>query len=255
MKRTIKLALALLGVCLASQSLAENQEAAQAAAAFGARQSVVALSLSPDGSSVAYIAPRSGQASALYTQALATGSKARLALIAEGKPERLQSCSWVANDRLVCIIFGVVNDIDIGLVYKSRLIAVNTDGSNLKVLSNQENIYTRGVLLSGGHVIDWLPDEDGFVLMARRYFPDDHTGSNIGSKREGVGVDRVNTRTLEVTHVEEPRPEAADYISDGRGVVRIHGEKRTARGTGYGDHQVFVSVGGLETMAEVRRLR
>ena len=230
MRRTIDLAVALVCVCLASQSLAENQEAAQAAAAFGARQGVVGLSLSPDGSSVAYVVPRSGQASALYTQALATGSKAKLALLVEGKPERLESCSWVANDRLVCIIFAVVTDMEIGLVYKSRLIAVNTDGSNLKVLSNRENIYTRGVLLSGGHIIDWLPDEDGFVLMVQRYLPDDHTGSSLGSKREGVGVDRVNTRTLELTHVEEPRREVADYISDGRGVVRIQAKNEVRVG-------------------------
>jgi dipeptidyl aminopeptidase/acylaminoacyl peptidase len=221
MKRTIKLTVALIAVCLTRQSFAEGLESVQAASAFGARQSVVGLSLSPDGASVAYIAPGPGQATSLYTQSLATGAKAKLAALAAGKPERLRSCSWVANDRLVCTLFAVIYESEIGLVYKSRLIAVNADGSNLKVLSNQENEYTQGVLLSGGHVIDWLPDEDGFVLMVQRYLPDDHTGSHLGSKREGVGVDRVNTRTLEVTHVEEPRLEAVDYISDGRGVVRI----------------------------------
>jgi dipeptidyl aminopeptidase/acylaminoacyl peptidase len=128
----------------------------------------------------------------------------------------------------------VINEPEIGLVYKSRLIAVNADGSNLKVLSKQENLYTRGYLLGGGRVIDWLPDEDGFVLMVQRYLPDDHTGSRLGSKREGVGVDRVNTRTLAVSHVEEPRLEAVDYITDGRGIVRIMGinEARAGMDTG-----------------------
>ncbi|MEO8019393.1 MAG: S9 family peptidase [Pseudomonadota bacterium] len=234
MMRIIKLAAALITVCLPPQSFAQNQEGSQAAIAFGARQSVSGLSLSPDGSSVAFIAPGPGQASSLYTQSLAAGAKARLAVLAAGKPERIGSCSWVANDRLVCTVYAVVIDSEFGLLYKSRLIALNADGSNLKVLSNQENIYTHGVLLGGGHVIDWLPDEDGFVLMVQRYLSDEHTGSRLGSKREGVGVDRVDTRTLDVTHVEEPRPEAVDYISDGRGIVRIFGKKemRAGRDTG-----------------------
>jgi dienelactone hydrolase len=134
----------------------------------------------------------------------------------------------------VCTVFAVVNDLEFGLLYKNRLIAVNADGSNLKVLSNQENIYTNGVLTGGGQVIDWLPDEDGFVLMTQHYLPDEHTGSRIGSRREGLGVDRIDTRTLEVTHVEEPRPEAVDYVSDGRGVVRIRGlgDSRAGMDTG-----------------------
>src|SRR4051812_10473397 len=195
MRRAMKFAAALVCVCTASQSFADNQEAAQAAAAFGARQSVTGLSLSPDGSSVAFIAPGSGQASSLYTQSLAADAKPRLALFAPGKPERIRNCSWVANDRLVCTIYAVINDIDHGLVNKSRLVAVNADGSNLKVLSNQENIYTDGILLGGGRVIDWLPDEDGFVLMTQHYLPDAHTGSHLGSSRNGLGVDRLNTRT------------------------------------------------------------
>ena len=226
----MKFAAALICVCPASQSFADDQEAAQAAAAFGARQSITELRLSPDGSSVAFIAPGSGQASSLYTQSTTAGAKPRLALLVPGKPERLRDCSWVANDRLVCTIYAVVNDIEVGLVNKRRLIAVNADGSNLRVLSNQENTYTDGILLGGGHVIDWLPDEDGFVLMTQHYLPDAHTGSHLGSTREGLGVDRMNTRTLEVTHVEEPRPEAVDYITDGRGVVRITGKNESHAG-------------------------
>lgn len=43
------------------------------AAAFGARESVESISLSPDGSKLAYVAPVVGQGSALYTVDLATG--------------------------------------------------------------------------------------------------------------------------------------------------------------------------------------
>jgi len=79
-----------------------------AAAAFGARPGVADLSLSPDGKSVAYIVPTKGQGSMLVTLDLAEGSKTHVALRASGKPERLGNCHWVSNERLVCIMYGVV---------------------------------------------------------------------------------------------------------------------------------------------------
>jgi len=45
------------------------------AEAFGARESVEQISLSPDGSKIAYIAPRPGQGAALYTVNLADGAR------------------------------------------------------------------------------------------------------------------------------------------------------------------------------------
>jgi dipeptidyl aminopeptidase/acylaminoacyl peptidase len=72
-------------------------------------------------------------------------------------------------------------------------------------------------------VIDWLPDQNGAILMTRQYLPDTHTGSHLGSDKEGLGVDLVDTRTLSVKQVEAPRPDAVFYVSDGRGTVRVMG--------------------------------
>jgi hypothetical protein len=51
--------------------------------------------------------------------------------------------------------------------------AVNADGSNLKMLSTKTNDFSRGVQLGGGEVIDWLPlrqtdvsDHSGFMPAA-----------------------------------------------------------------------------------------
>jgi dipeptidyl aminopeptidase/acylaminoacyl peptidase len=133
----------------------------------------------------------------------------------------------VTNDRLVCSIYGVVNP-GIGLVPFSRLVAVNADGKNLQLLSKKDNEFTRGLQIGGGEVIDWLPDENGAVLMARNYLPDEHLGSRLSSSREGLGVDRVDTRTLAIKTVEPARNGAVVYISDGRGKVRILGVKGTS---------------------------
>jgi dienelactone hydrolase len=207
---------------MTSASPAQNTKTFDAAAAFGARPTVADLSLSPDGSSVAYVAPTAGQGSALFTVDLAKGAKSRIALLANGKPERIEKCHWVSNERLVCSTFGVVRSA-LGLMRYTRVMAVDRSGGNLKVLSTQANEHTQGWLFHGGEVIDWLPDEDSSVLMSRLYVPDEHLGSHIGSRSEGLGVDSLDTRNLTIKSLEVPSKDAFTYITDGRGAVRIVG--------------------------------
>ena len=212
---------------LASLPLLSIAEPAfDAAKAFGARPRVEYVSLSPDGTSVAYVSPTTGQGSVVYVQSLAKGASlaSKPILGASGKPERLGGCDWVSNQRLVCVVYGVVaSDALLEPVAVSRLIAVNTDGTKMQLLSTRDSFFTRGMQLSGGNVIDWLPDEDGAVLMTRVYLPDDHTGSHIGLSKHGIAVDRIDTQTLAVQTIEQPRDDVLAYISDGRGTVRIVG--------------------------------
>src|SRR5216684_4240906 len=207
---------------MASASTAQNTKTFDAAAAFGARPTVADLSLSPDGLSVAYVAPTAGQGSALFTVDLAQGAKSRIAMLANGKPERIEKCHWVSNERLVCSTFGVVRSA-LGLMTYTRIMSVDRSGGNLKVLSTQANEHTQGWLFHGGEVIDWLPDEDSSVLMSRLYVPDEHLGSHIGSRSEGLGVDSLDTRNLNIKSLEVPAKNAFTYITDGRGAVRIVG--------------------------------
>ncbi len=153
-------AIALLGFILAAPEVS----AFDAAAAFGARPSAADVSLSPDGNSVAYVAPTQGMGSVLYTVRLEEGAKPKIALVAGGKPERLAGCDWVSNDRLVCTVYGILQDPMITLVPVNRVVAVNADGSNPKLLSTLNNFYTRGLALGGGSAArksdlqrrDWL---------------------------------------------------------------------------------------------------
>jgi dipeptidyl aminopeptidase/acylaminoacyl peptidase len=219
----------LLGLALASALLtagaqAQSAEPAKpfdAAAAFGAREGVTNLSLSPDGSRVAYVAPTTGQGSVVLTRGFAADSPVKQALAADGNPERIERCDWLSNERLVCTIYGVVADALYSVLPFTRVIAVNADGSNLVLLSRKDNIYTRGLQLGGGKVINWLADEEDAVLMTRRYLPDEHLGSRGGSYKNGLGVDRIDTRTVAATSIEPPRADAEDYFSDARGTVRI----------------------------------
>lgn len=191
-------------ICVAIPIAAQGDQPFDAAAAFGARPSVADLTLSPDGLRVAYVAPGPGQGSVVYTLELAKGAGPHAALGAAGKPDRLGGCEWVSNTRLVCIVHGVVN----GPLLELRMVAVNADGSNLKLLSTKSNFYTRGLQLGGGNIIDWLPDQDGAALMSRVYLPDSRLSSRVGSSAEGVGVDWIDTQSASTKSIEPPRRDA-----------------------------------------------
>jgi len=211
--------LAILGVC--APSLAEDAKPFDAAAAFGARPSIADMSLSPDGQSVAYITPTDGQGASVYTLSLAKGASPKLALRATGKPDRIANCAWASNERVVCDVYAILKDPTLRFVPYSRVVAMNADGTGFQLLSKRDSFYAHGLQLGGGNVVDWLPEEHGAVLMTRVYLPDDHLGTRFGSKNRGLGVDWVDTQTLAVKPIEVPRQDAAGYLTDGRGMVRI----------------------------------
>ncbi|HEX8381527.1 MAG TPA: S9 family peptidase [Allosphingosinicella sp.] len=191
-------------------------------AAFGARESVLDVSLSPSGTKVAFISPGPARSTLLYTVDVGSEAEPRLTLSADGKPERLSSCGWVNEQRLICEIYMVLENIVPGQpAGATRLVAINADGSNAKLLSRRGRSDDLYVALRGGEVIDWQPGTEGSVLMGRQYVPEARKGSNIQDSREGYGVDRIDTASLSGKGVEPPKRDASDYISDGRGNIRI----------------------------------
>lgn len=189
------------------------------AAVFGKRESVEGIRLSPDGSKLAYIAPTRGQGSSLYSVDLASG-ESKLVTAVDGEKQRLGGCNFVSNDRFVCTVWAMVSNGDLVLPV-SRVVAIDENGSGVKVLSQEQNLYSRYWNLWGGGVIDWLPDDEGAVLMGRDYVPEQRERTRIEQRERGFGVDRIDTRTLQSRRVEAPRLNASEYISDGEGRVRI----------------------------------
>lgn len=229
MKKNIPIIAALT---LSSSVLAaQGGKAIDAAAAFGARPSIEQMSLSPDGMSVVYIAPSAGQGATAYTLSLAKGSVPKPALAANGNPDRVNRCDWVSNQRLVCMIYGVIKGVEaFEPVAFSRAVAINADGSNLKMLSSTGNNHSRGLQLDGGDIVDWLPEEDSAVLIERTHLADDRIESRLGSARSGLALDRLDTRNLSVKTVLPPSEAAVEYITDGRGNARIMGSRSTHGG-------------------------
>jgi dipeptidyl aminopeptidase/acylaminoacyl peptidase len=216
----------LLSAAVSAQTQAPTPAPAAAPAdpaiSFGARESIENISLSPGGTKVAFVAPGKGQGNVLYTVDVAGDAVPQKTLTASGDPERITSCNWVSERRLVCSVYSLVQDAG-ELIPYTRVVAVNAGGGDLKLLSRTQRADDVDVALGGGEVIDWLPSEDGAVLMGRQYVPQERLGTHVLDKREGFGVDRIDTLTLASKAVEPAKPLATEYISDGHGTVRIMG--------------------------------
>lgn len=221
----LKQLLLFTAATLAAPVFAQNKDAA----AFGAREHIQHVSLSPDGSKVAYIVPDKGQGNRLYTVDITNGGEPQATLAASGDPERLSYCEWVSNARLVCLIRMVIRD-ETQPANVTRLIAINADGTEMKLVSVRQGKNAERFSYYGGSLIDLLPGDDGAVLLGRAYVPEGKTGSLIAKTEEGYGVDRVDTRTLASKSVVRPTRLAAEYISDGIGTVRIMGVAKTDAG-------------------------
>ena len=106
----------------------------------------MALSLSPDGTRVAFIAPVKGHGAQLVTGTVEPELRGKPIMFSDGKPFRLQGCRWVSNDRLVCQVYGIVRDTSrtTELMPISRWFAVNADGATCRLLAVQRTINSRG---------------------------------------------------------------------------------------------------------------
>jgi dipeptidyl aminopeptidase/acylaminoacyl peptidase len=212
-------AVAAIGVGAHAQT---THSLADDAAAFGARPAVSAPSLSPDGSSVLYITPGPGPKTFAVISNLASG-KSTVMTSADGDPEILSWCNYSASDRAVCRIRALTHQIS-QIIGFERLISMNTNGTDGKLLGQKSSFYDTALRQTDAYILDWRGSADGKVLMERVYVPEGGqaaVGSRLARKKSGLGVDLVDTRTLQSSTVEQPREEASGYMTDGLGHVRI----------------------------------
>ncbi|WP_204311811.1 hypothetical protein, partial [Klebsiella variicola] len=94
---------------------------------------------------------------------LQTGAS-KAVLTASGDPDRLTSCRWASSTRIVCNIY-IIEQLDKKLAF-TRMVSLNADGSDFKLLSKRTSATALDITQSGGDIIDWGPDgSDGSVLM------------------------------------------------------------------------------------------
>lgn len=190
---------------------------------FGARESVQQISLSPNGKQIAIVTPQALGGEGILVINLESSSKPVSIKGSNGGTEKLNWCRWANDTRLICSISYIVNDAGSLLSY-SRLLAVSSDGSQIRVLTPRESVRASFMTQYGGSIVDLKsnvgPDN---ILMTRDFAPESSTGTILGAQRSGRGVISMNTITGKSQVVELPKPSALEYISDGRGQVRILG--------------------------------
>lgn len=207
----------------AVSAAAEGQQLrtlADDAAAFGSRPAVSNPHLSPDGSSVLYITPGPGPTNFAVISNMESG-KSGVVISSNGSPMILRWCEYAATDRVICrFTAGIVKLNDI--VGFERLIAMKLDGSDPKLLGQPESFYDANIRQIDANILDWGNRTDGKLLMERVYVPEEgKMGTRLIRSKQGLGVDRVDVRSLKFVPVEAPSAIASHFMSDGRGNVRM----------------------------------
>ncbi len=191
---------------------------AEAADAFGKRESVLDISMSPDGSKVAMVVPGPKQSTVLTVIDIQSGSNTPINY-ADGDPMTLVSCGWASNVRLLCSEYGVAT-VEARTRSFMRFVSLNADGTGAKAISAQkrDQYVASG---SDGRVIDWRDGSSPKVLVERYYMPVRSGIYRMGNAKQGYGVDLIDVETGKIDHVISPNPVAQRYIADGTGEVRI----------------------------------
>jgi dipeptidyl aminopeptidase/acylaminoacyl peptidase len=212
---------ALVTLCYSAATAAQSTHTlAEDAAAFGAREAVDAPDLSPDASSIIYLTPGPGRKTAAVVGDL-NSAQFHTMVSSDGDPESLTWCHFAGESRAVCRFGALVESQSIGdLLGFSRLIAVDLNGANAKLLGQPESPHEFAMRQYDAQIIDWLGSSDGTVLINRLYVPEEVLGQAVKRTKQGWGVDRINVSTLKSDTVESPR-DAASYTTDDLGHVRL----------------------------------
>jgi dipeptidyl aminopeptidase/acylaminoacyl peptidase len=107
------------------------------------------------------------------------------------------------------------------LIPFERQIAIDTNGQHAATLAQQSSFYDARIRQYDGWILNYLPDQ-GAVLMARDHVAEAGLmNTRLVRTASGLGVDRIDVRTLRATPVEPPNQNAGGYFTDSHGAVRI----------------------------------
>lgn len=227
------LMLVVCGLNIASIAAAQDKHSAtDAARDFGARELVQQISISPDGTHFAAIMPVKEHALVVAVAPVNEPTKLRVVLNADGDPERVRSCSWANDARIICTAYTIVGRVSEMQGY-SRDLVINADGSGMKLLSGKDSSSAVRVSQFGDGVIDWFGDAGGSTILTTRQLAEEQTTGTITSNvRGGLGVEQVDPNTLKRKLIETPNTAVELYLTDGIGNVRLMA-KRGDDSSGY----------------------
>jgi dipeptidyl aminopeptidase/acylaminoacyl peptidase len=213
-------AAAALMAAASASSAQPAHSLAEDAKAFGTREFLRGVDISPSGKKVIMVVSAAGAATTANVIDVATSKVTRI-VTTNGKPQRLMWCRFAGEEHVVCQ-YGGIDRVDSLLADFTRLLTVNADGTKMRQLGQQQSARARYITFSDGDVLDWMRGSEGKLLMERTYVPEvETTGHLINRTQEGLGVDLVDLDSGKTTSVEPANDQAGDYLTDGRGNVRL----------------------------------
>jgi dipeptidyl aminopeptidase/acylaminoacyl peptidase len=174
------------------------------AAAFGPRAALWGVRMSPDGSKLSYLQMHPRDLPVVATLDLRTGA-ANLALASVEDEFDVTWCDWANDERLLCGFYGIAHDAHERYPV-TRLVAVDADGSDMKVLLQKKlrNEWTQ----YQDRIVDWLVDDENEVLVAM-------------PTPRGSGVRRLDVYSGKTWPKIQDRDGIRYWLSDNRGTPRV----------------------------------
>jgi dienelactone hydrolase len=213
----------LLAALLAAQAAAAAPPSIEA---FAARQPVEGVAISTDGRYLATIETEHGRAAVFVRDRTAGAATAPRLVLGEPEQVRISWCRFATGTRLLCGFRGMARDR--GIVYAgTRLVAVDADGSQLRVLV-QDAAEAQGQFQDA--VLHWNPGPPDTVLVEADEGLDAATQRMVaagGSVFGNIGthglpaVWELNVRTGRLKMRQRSRFPIRHWIADPRGQVRL----------------------------------
>jgi dipeptidyl aminopeptidase/acylaminoacyl peptidase len=190
---------------------------------FASRPNVESASISPDGRYLALIETRKGKGLVVVDDRQGGKSRELRPLFGEPDPFLLTWCHWATNTRLLCGLRATSSERGV-LFPVTRLVAVDADGKNLRVLM-QNSLEAQGQF--DDRIINWHPGPPDTVLIeADEGLSESQISSNV-QVYGNVGthglpaVFELNVVTGRLSMRLHAREPIRHWVTDKRGRVRL----------------------------------
>lgn len=178
------------------------------------------VSISPDGRYLAMSMVQDGNFG-IFFQDRTNGQPAKQVAALKGEDGFLPIwCKWANTTRMLCSLRGLLQEMGQNIPI-TRLISLNADGSDLKVLGKSQRAIVGS--LAQDRIIDFTPDDPATVLIEL-----DEGGDGAGGRTNTNGfpdgypdVYELNVYTGERKLVQHENPPLQTFISDGKGNLRL----------------------------------
>ncbi len=232
-----------LAALIAAASIAAIPAAAApttSAAAFGAREDIRNVEISPSGRYLLYLSAMGASGDSAVVVDLEAGTPPKPVLGMSGTGLRPAYCDWSGDELILCTLYGS-GLADGKLAPFSRLIAFGRDGTGARAFDRASSSREFGYSTGDGQVIDVLADKPGSVLMTAYAAAEDTRNTRLARETGGLQVVRLDLKSGARTTIEPPRQDAGGFLSDGHGHVRLMASQIATNGTGYAGRRIDYS--------------